>query len=98
MRVRSADRFERFSIAEPSLHRAGREVGVPAGAAVGALLVSRSLLRNTKAEYTQLSSRTSEMRRLDSFPELMDASRAIEQVGSFRSPDEAREYLRPGRG
>jgi hypothetical protein len=56
-------------------------------------LVSIEELANTKAEYDQLSTRTTEARRADEFPALMDAGRAIVQSASWASPESALRAL-----
>jgi len=57
-------------------------------------LVSDGTLRNTQAEYNQLSNRTAEARREGWFPELVDRNRRIVQPYSYSSPEEALEELR----
>jgi hypothetical protein len=57
-------------------------------------LVSDGTLRNTRAEYNQLSSRTAAARRAGRFPELIDRTREIVVPLSWTSPAEARQALR----
>ncbi len=57
-------------------------------------LVSKGLLRNTKPEYAQLSSRTAALRRTDEFPPLIDRTREIIRRPSWTSPEDARRALK----
>lgn len=57
-------------------------------------LVSDGSLRNTPAEYSQLSKRTAEARRDGWFPTLVDRTREIVVPSSWESPEEARSALR----
>jgi hypothetical protein len=57
-------------------------------------LVSDGTLRNTKAEYSQLSHRTAAARREGWFPALVDRTREIIVSASWESPEEARAALR----
>jgi hypothetical protein len=57
-------------------------------------LVSDGTLRNTQADYSQLSHRSAQARRDGWFPRLMDRGRTIHRKLSFEGPDEAREWLR----
>ncbi len=52
-------------------------------------LVSLGALRNQRAEYTQLSARTAEARRLGDFPAHIDRTRAIHCAPTWGSPGEA---------
>lgn len=52
-------------------------------------LVSDGTLRNTRSDYTSLSSHTAEARRENRFPDLLDRSRAIHQPASWISPSSA---------
>lgn len=56
-------------------------------------LVSAELIRNTRSEYTQLSSRTAAARRDGWFPSLVDQGRGIERPLTFSGVDNAREWL-----
>ena len=56
-------------------------------------LVSSGLLRNTEADYKQLSSRTAEVRRAGTFPDLIDVSRRIRRPQSYGSAEDALRYL-----
>ncbi len=57
-------------------------------------LVPKGLLRNTRAEYKQLSSRTAELRRTDEFPPLIDRTRQIIRRPSWTSPEDALAALK----
>jgi hypothetical protein len=57
-------------------------------------LVSAGLLRNTRPEYNQLSTRTAEARRAGGFPDLVDRTRSIVVPTCWTSPAEARRDLR----
>ena len=52
-------------------------------------LVSTGVLRNTKPEYNQLSSRTAEARRAGTFPALIDRGRSLHRFQTWNSPQEA---------
>ncbi|MPZ18114.1 MAG: hypothetical protein GEV06_09410 [Luteitalea sp.] len=56
-------------------------------------LVSAGVLRNTRAEYTQLSHRTAAARRAGTFPALMDRNRRIDRPVTFTSVADARRWL-----
>ena len=56
-------------------------------------LVAAEVLRNTKSEYNQLSTRTAEARRRGEFPRLIDRTRIIHRNTTFVSPDQARRWL-----
>lgn len=52
-------------------------------------LVSAGVLRNTQAEYNQLSKATAQARREGAFPALIDRGRAIHRYRTWTSPQEA---------
>ena len=57
-------------------------------------LVSREILRNTKADYTALSKQTADARRNGSFPSLLDNTRSIDRPAYWNGPEAALEALR----
>jgi len=57
-------------------------------------LVSDGTIRNTRAEYSQLSSRTAVARREGWFPDLVDRTRQIVVPAAWASPQAAKEALR----
>lgn len=57
-------------------------------------LVAMEMIRNTKSEYTQLSSRSAQARRDGWFPELLDRTRRIVQPAFWTSPEGAQATLR----
>lgn len=56
-------------------------------------LVSEQLIHNSVVTYKALSARTAEMRRSNSFPELIDRGRIIHRDLTFTSPGDAMERL-----
>lgn len=52
-------------------------------------LVADGTLRNTRSEYTQLSSKTAEARREGTFPQFVDRTREIHQPPFFEDPNQA---------
>ncbi len=57
-------------------------------------LVSDLTIRNTRADYNQLSSRTVAARRDELFPRLIDRTRGIVRPARWASPEAARKALR----
>jgi hypothetical protein len=57
-------------------------------------LVSEGTIRNTRAEYSQLSKRTAKARREGWFPALLDRERNIIVPAAWESPKAARDALR----
>jgi hypothetical protein len=56
-------------------------------------LVARQIIKNTTSVYTMLSSRTSDARLDDEFPDLIDLGREIHRYQTFANPPEALDWL-----
>src|SRR5262249_45909209 len=71
----------------------GYDTGVTLRQAFYRLVVSKAL-PDTLYAYQRLSQTTAEARREGNFPELIDTTRAIARPQSFKSPQEAQDWLR----